>query len=95
MTTRVTSTRPPRFHQVTNRGSAPGSHGAGESFAILVPPHPLRRLDQGIAGENPAGTTREPDLDALSENAIVVANVQDLAKRHGAGCGVVYSPRDA
>jgi hypothetical protein len=49
-------------------------------LAILVPPHRLLRLDEGINGENPAGTTREPDLEALSENAIVVANAQDLAK---------------
>jgi hypothetical protein len=37
-------------------------------------------LDPGINGENPAGTTRELDLDALNENAIVVANAHDLPK---------------
>lgn len=49
-------------------------------LAILVPPHRLLRLDEGINGENPAGTTRELDLEALSESAIVVAHAQDLAK---------------
>lgn len=49
-------------------------------LAILVPSHCLLRLDERINGEDPAATACELNLEALSEDSIVAADTQDLAK---------------
>ena len=48
-------------------------------LAIFISPHRLLRPDEGIDGENTAGTVRELDLDALGADLVVAAHAQDLA----------------
>jgi len=51
-----------------------------DALAILAPPHGLLGSDEGIDGQDPAGTARELDPDALGKDLIVAGHGHDLTK---------------